>query len=314
MFRNLVDQFLHQSQIAGHISGRDVVKRVGTAGMMVGVCGIGGFWVQGLIAGLCIILLELCAYPLNKRASRFEKRLELGTAICVFLVNWGAMIPFLSFSVILSQSSSLPLILCGYLWAFGIFIHVSNTFGLLPLYNWSQMTPAFGTIFIMLWNLSRNETFATMPVHWVMTVMLMIVYIVNTFDTMNRQKDTHQALSRAREEANTRLMELERLSRLDSLTGLMNRRAFDEVVQSMMHQHANKQGITVFLIDLDSFKPINDSYSHEAGDAVLRAVAERLGGLVGQNGKVGRLGGTNLPSCSAASPRPARREDLRPIS
>jgi len=49
--------------------------------------------------------------------------------------------------------------------------------------------------------------------------------------------------------------------------------------------------ITVFLVDLDSFKPINDTYSHEAGDEVLVQTAQRLQTYVGDNGIVGRLGG-----------------------
>jgi diguanylate cyclase (GGDEF)-like protein len=124
---------------------------------------------------------------------------------------------------------------------------------------------------------------------------------------MTRQNDTHQALERARDEANTRLMELERLSRRDTLTGLMNRRAFDEIVVSLMHQHANRQGVTVFLLDLDGFKPVNDSYSHNAGDAVLCAVAQRLQGLASKDGQVARLGGdefaivrTNITSSKVA--------------
>lgn len=153
------------------------------------------------------------------------------------------------------------------------------------------MTPAFATVFWMFWNLSQNTAHTAPTPQWNLVTGMLLIYIVNTFDTMNRQKDTHQALDRAREEANTRLIELERLSRYDTLTGLMNRRAFDEVIASLMHQHANRQGVTVFVLDLDGFKPINDTYSHNAGDAVLCAVAERLRSLLGKDGQVARFGG-----------------------
>lgn len=291
MQQQQIDHFLHQTQIAGHISGRDVFKRVASALLMVGICDMAGFGLQGVIAGIWVILFEVIAYPLNKRASQFEKKLSLATAITVFAVNWGAMLPFLAFSVILSQSDNLPFVLAAYIWAFGIYVHVSNTFGLLPVYNWSQMALAFGTIFLMLWNLSQNPHHDTRQIYWLVTAVLTSVYIVNTFDTMNLQKDTHQALERARKEANARLADLERLSRSDSLTGLMNRRAFDEIVQSMMHQHANKLGVTVFLMDLDGFKPINDSYGHVAGDAVLCAIARRLEKLTNRCDQVARIGG-----------------------
>ena len=308
MRKQIVEHFLHQTQIAGHISGRDVGKRVATALLMVGVCYIAGFGNDAILAGLSVLVFEILSHPLNNRASKFDKRLNLPTAIGVFVINWAAMVPFLAFAVILSNSDSLPFVLAGYLWAFGIYVHVSNTFGLLPFYNWSQMVLAFGAIFWMLWNLSLNPAFEAKPFYWVLTAGLTIVYIFNTFDTMTRQNDTHQALGRAREEANARLVELERLSRSDSLTGLMNRRAFDEVVQSMMRQHANKNGITVFLIDLDGFKPINDSYGHGAGDAVLCAVADRLNALTAHRECVARVGGdefavlsTTVTSVSSAN-------------
>lgn len=294
-----IDRFLHQSQIAGHISGRDVPKRLATALMMVGMCHLAGFTWQGVIVGCCIVVLELASYPLNKRASQFENPPTFGAAIVVFGVNWAAMFPFLAFALILVQSGSLAFLLTGFVLVFGISVHVSNTFGLLPLYNWSQMTLAFGTVFLMLWSASQNTISTSNPIDWIVTATMVFVYIFNTFDTMNLQKDTHRALERARQEANERLIDLERLSRSDSLTGLMNRRAFDEVVQSMMNQHANKQGVTVFLIDLDGFKPINDSYGHDAGDAVLCAVAVRLEELAAGGDRVARVGGDEFAFLTA---------------
>ncbi|WP_342070175.1 putative bifunctional diguanylate cyclase/phosphodiesterase [Yoonia algicola] len=308
MQQRLINHFLHQTQIAGHISGRDVPKRVSSAMLMVGICHVAGFGAQGLLVGASILALEILTYPINKRASRFEKPLSLSLAVAVFAVNWAAMLPFLGLGVILSQSDSLPFIICGYLWVFGIYVHVSNTFGLLPVYNWSQMAVAFAAVFLMHWVLLGNPAFRADAVAWFIATLLTVVYITNTFDTMNLQKDTHQALERAQQEANARLADLEKLSRSDSLTGLMNRRAFDEVVQSMMSQHANKQGVTVFLIDLDGFKPINDSYGHKAGDAVLCAIASRLRELAIRGDRVARVGGdefallsTNVTSVKQAN-------------
>ena len=228
MQSNRINYFLHQTQIAGHISGRDVSKRIATAFLMTLVCYLAGLYQEAFVAIATVLLIEIISYPLNKRASQFDKPLGIVPAILVFAANWGAMIPFLSFSVILSNSDSIPFILAGYLWIFGILVHVSNTFGQLPFYNWSQMIPAFGATFLMFINLSQNPTHDASSIEWWMLAALVVVYIVNTLDTMNRQKDTNRALERAREEANLRLIELERLSRHDPLTDLMNRRAFDD--------------------------------------------------------------------------------------
>ena len=78
----------------------------------------------------------------------------------------------------------------------------------------------------------------------------------------------------------------------DMLTGLSNRRAITEGLQMAVAQ-AQRQGhlLSVLLIDIDHFKRINDSYGHQAGDAVLRAVAGTLQSRVRAQDQVGRFGG-----------------------
>lgn len=63
------------------------------------------------------------------------------------------------------------------------------------------------------------------------------------------------------------------LSRRDSVTGLMNRRALEDAVRAIILQQAPA---TLYMIDVDHFKAINDSFGHGAGDEVLKAVALSL--------------------------------------
>jgi len=92
------------------------------------------------------------------------------------------------------------------------------------------------------------------------------------------------------------LLELKRQMRVqastDSLTGLLNRRAFDLRVDAE-HAIAEKSGqaFSLALIDLNGFKPINDNYGHATGDLLLREVAQRLLDACGQDGQVARMGG-----------------------
>lgn len=76
----------------------------------------------------------------------------------------------------------------------------------------------------------------------------------------------------------------------DRLTGLPNRHTLlDEVATRLAGPAAARFGL--LYIDLDHFKPVNDTHGHDAGDGVLVAVAERLRRLVGPRGVVARLGG-----------------------
>ncbi|HTK59425.1 MAG TPA: EAL domain-containing protein [Sphingomicrobium sp.] len=98
-------------------------------------------------------------------------------------------------------------------------------------------------------------------------------------------------------------VELDRLARQDSLTGLANRemlrRALDDALVGAVRR---KHRCSIFLMDLDRFKAVNDTLGHPAGDTLLRLVSLRLREVIGEAGQVGRLGGDEfevvLPSIS----------------
>jgi diguanylate cyclase (GGDEF)-like protein len=77
----------------------------------------------------------------------------------------------------------------------------------------------------------------------------------------------------------------------DALTGLINRRAFEErLKESLARSHRNERGALLF-IDLDGFKKVNDTEGHEAGDQLLIRVGERLRGVMRPEDTIARLGG-----------------------
>jgi|GEM_PF-505924 diguanylate cyclase (GGDEF)-like protein/PAS domain S-box-containing protein len=89
------------------------------------------------------------------------------------------------------------------------------------------------------------------------------------------------------------LMEdLSRQSMTDLLTALPNRRALDmEVDRAIARADRNQKLLAVCMVDLDSFKPVNDTYGHEAGDVVLVALGKRLTASLRKSDFVARLGG-----------------------
>lgn len=93
-------------------------------------------------------------------------------------------------------------------------------------------------------------------------------------------------------EQSERIRFLEDLSITDELTGLFNRRGFAfEFERALARtQRKNESGI-LLLCDLNRFKEVNDTYGHQAGDAVLCAVADLLRSLTRRSDYVARLGG-----------------------
>ncbi len=86
--------------------------------------------------------------------------------------------------------------------------------------------------------------------------------------------------------------EMARQARTDPLTGLLNRRAFlDELTRRI--DRLDREGLpgTLVFIDVDNFKPLNDRFGHDVGDAALTAIATLLRNLVRPADLVARLGG-----------------------
>ena len=77
----------------------------------------------------------------------------------------------------------------------------------------------------------------------------------------------------------------------DFLTGLPNRRAFVAAIDTELKRIDRRGRFTVAIVDLDRFKPINDTFGHATGDELLRTVAARLVEAVGHEAIVARLGG-----------------------
>jgi diguanylate cyclase (GGDEF)-like protein/PAS domain S-box-containing protein len=85
---------------------------------------------------------------------------------------------------------------------------------------------------------------------------------------------------------------LERLARIDTLTGLANRREFDErAALALARTRRHRLPLALLSFDVDNFKTINDTYGHGAGDEVLRVFAQRLQKAVYAEDVVARLGG-----------------------
>jgi diguanylate cyclase (GGDEF)-like protein len=105
--------------------------------------------------------------------------------------------------------------------------------------------------------------------------------------------------------------EKERLALQDPLTGLPNRRRFNQLVEDAV---AGGRAAVIILMDLDRFKEVNDALGHDTGDALLRVLGPRLQRRLGPRGMVARLGGDEfaalLPDIGNAADAVAIAEEL----
>ncbi|MBF0282876.1 MAG: diguanylate cyclase, partial [Magnetococcales bacterium] len=111
----------------------------------------------------------------------------------------------------------------------------------------------------------------------------------------SRLVESQQQLVQARHRVRELSEELEKSrteSMTDALTGVANRRAFE---QTLHREHArsvrHKLPLSLVMFDLDHFKKVNDTYGHPVGDKVLTTVAERAGKMLRQSDLIARYGG-----------------------
>jgi len=85
---------------------------------------------------------------------------------------------------------------------------------------------------------------------------------------------------------------IEHLAHYDALTNLANRNLFRERIDATLARlHRAGESFAVFLLDLDRFKAVNDTSGHQAGDALLRMVADRIKSIIRESDTAARLGG-----------------------
>jgi len=131
-------------------------------------------------------------------------------------------------------------------------------------------------------------------------------------ETLAREVERLRAEVRALTE---RLAEAERLADRDTLTPLLNRRAFMvEVQRAIAVARRHRTPASVIYFDMDGFKGVNDRFGHAAGDAALIAVAERLLGDVRESDVVGRLGGDEFAVLLLHADREAAEHKARSLA
>lgn len=124
---------------------------------------------------------------------------------------------------------------------------------------------------------------ATVSVGFVLTVGLVIGVVISALLTGGL---TYRSALLMRE-LNQARAELLRISRTDQLTGLLNRRGFDELAVSFLQNAiASQTSAAALMCDIDRFKAVNDEFGHEFGDTVLVEIAGVIDAFARQNGMV----------------------------
>lgn len=125
----------------------------------------------------------------------------------------------------------------------------------------------------------------------VLVTMVILKILRDTYDSFVALETTQRALASERRQAQVLGEENARLAETDALTGLPNRRHFFGCLETMLARSDSNEVFCVGLIDLDRFKPVNDTYGHAQGDRLLQVLGERMTTICPENAVIARLGG-----------------------
>jgi diguanylate cyclase (GGDEF)-like protein len=141
-------------------------------------------------------------------------------------------------------------------------------------------------------------------------VLLFGLFLLTTAYMRRQQRELERQVALRTAELEQKTVELklsqqklEHMAYTDSLTGLPNRRMFTEHFRRLLALKRRQQGtFALLLMDFDDFKSINDTYGHDAGDAVLKEMAIRMSAVVRESDCLARLGGDEYGLILGQSP------------
>ena len=161
--------------------------------------------------------------------------------------------------------------------------------------------------FTIFFGTSGNPVFTALALNVALVTVAMVFILLTYYRDFRALIQSQKELTARQEETQRLSDENHRLANLDSLTNLPNRRQFRaELEARLVEAEANGAGLALGLIDLDGFKPVNDTFGHGIGDKLLVEVGERLSGFADQGLFPARLGGDEFGLIFHGDPRPER--------
>ncbi len=136
----------------------------------------------------------------------------------------------------------------------------------------------------------RRSTILPLAIGLLLTTMVTAYLLISLRRTTQLEALT-ASLNETTEGLHQQTRKIVHMARTDALTDLPNRVAFHEAMYHAATRAARGEAFAVLSLDLDRFKQVNDTLGHPVGDALLRAVAGRLGSLARDVDTVARLGG-----------------------
>ena len=268
------------------------------------------FWLEQHVAGLSSLMAVGGTFLFLEESLRdapvagriFPRVMQGGAALCAILALVYALDLFDTrvLTIIITVLGPMPSLLCTP--RFIARARKGDPVGIYLLLAWTAYMFAVVVITAVIrghapvnfWTLHSFQFGATFD-------MLAFMYVLTLRTKAIRQAAVHASMERDIMRA---------LAHTDPLTGLPNRRSLGDALTQSLARCSPDHLLAVYLIDVDEFKPVNDTYGHEAGDELLVEISRRLQGNVRSGDIVARLGGDEFVILANGLRGPDQANDL----
>lgn len=205
----LKDRLGSEMDLLRPIDMRDLPKRLGMAGFFLAIIFLIDEMQAALACAVAIVLFEAISNFLYRKELVWSGQVP----VWVILFHWGLnqcltlvyMVP----AMVMAGNPDLAIVALSLIWTCGVFIHIANAFGRLPLYTATLLIPVLIATWVVISSVAQNDIKPAGPYGLALLLIGFVLYIYNIAENLFKQARTGSALSAALVESNARLRDLE---------------------------------------------------------------------------------------------------------
>ena len=220
--KSLKDRFREESDLLRPIDMRDLPKRLGMAGFFLTFIFLVDEMEAALACGLAILVAEAVSNFLYKREMAWRGQVPLWFLGLHWTLNAGLAFLYMIPAMIMSTNTDVAVVALSLIWTCGVFIHITNAFGKMPLYTLQMLWPVLISTSFVIWSIAHNEIERAGPYGLALLIIAFVLYIYNIAENLFKQARADTALAAALVESQGRLRDLEatRQQLLNAVEGL----------------------------------------------------------------------------------------------
>jgi signal transduction histidine kinase len=204
------------------IDMRDLPKRLVLSGIFLTIIFFIGETQAAIGCFVAIAVFETISNFLYKKELVWPEKAPFWVIVLHWMQNAGLCFIYMIPAMVMTRNADLAVVALGLIWTCGVFIHIANAFGRMPLYTANLLIPVLAATAVVVWSVANNDVEPAGPSGLALLVFAFILYIYNIAENLFKQGRADTALSEALVESQARLKDLDatRQQLLNAVEGL----------------------------------------------------------------------------------------------